>query len=31
MNDKISMYNIEVESQDCMLLYNALTNKILHR
>lgn len=29
MNDKLSKYNIEVESTNCMLLYNALTNKLL--
>ena len=29
MNDKVSIYNIETEHTDCMLLYNALTDKLL--
>jgi len=29
MENKVSMYNIEVEHRDCMLLYNALTDALL--
>ncbi|MDR3061608.1 MAG: hypothetical protein LBU57_05785 [Dysgonamonadaceae bacterium] len=28
MNEAVSRYNIEVEHSDCMLLYNALTDKL---
>lgn len=29
MNDKVSRYNIEIENENCILLYNTLSNKIL--
>ena len=29
MKDKLSKYNIEVEHSDCLLLYNAMTDRIL--
>ena len=29
MNDKVSRYNIEIENDNCILLYNTLSNKIL--
>jgi len=29
MNDKLSKYNLEIEYDDCMLLYNFLTNRLL--
>jgi len=29
MEEKVSIYNIEVEHSDCILLYNALTDKLL--
>jgi len=29
MEDKVSQYNVEVEHNDCMLLYNGLTDRLL--